>query len=148
MNLASLLFNAARSFPDCKAVSRGDELLYRYRDYAELAARLAGGLTYGGLQAGDRVGLAMSNHPDYLALLFGIWSAGLVAVPVNARLHPRELAYILADCGARLCIATPDVAESLAAVLPPGTRLLVAGEADWRRIAGAKVVRHRMATNA
>jgi long-chain acyl-CoA synthetase len=33
--------------------------------------------------------------------MFGCWWAGLVAVPVNAKLHARELAFILADSGAR-----------------------------------------------
>ncbi len=39
--------------------------------------------------------------PAYVESLFGCWWAGLVAVPVNAKLHPRELAYVLADSGAR-----------------------------------------------
>ena len=39
--------------------------------------------------------------PAYVETLFGCWWAGLVAVPVNSKLHPKELAYVLADCGAR-----------------------------------------------
>ncbi len=39
--------------------------------------------------------------PAYIETLFGCWWAGLVAVPVNAKLHPKELAYVLANCGAR-----------------------------------------------
>ena len=54
-----------------------------------------------GLRPGDRVALAMTNNPEYLAILFAIWRAGLVAVPANAKLHPRELAYIVSDCAAR-----------------------------------------------
>ena len=56
----------------------------------------------------------MTNNPEYLAILFAIWRAGLVAVPANAKLHARELAYIVENCGARLCLATADIAESLA----------------------------------
>jgi acyl-CoA synthetase (AMP-forming)/AMP-acid ligase II len=34
----------------------------------------------------------MRNRPEYLEALFAIWHAGLVAVPVNARLHRDEIA--------------------------------------------------------
>jgi long-chain acyl-CoA synthetase len=91
-----------------------------------------------GLEPGDRVALAMSNNADYLAILFAIWRAGLVAVPANARLHVRELAHIATDCGARACIATPDVAGRLAPLLAPATRLVMLGEAEWRALAAAE----------
>jgi long-chain acyl-CoA synthetase len=42
---------------------------------------------FAGLQAGDRVALFMANCPQYLELLYGIWHAGLVAVPINHKLH-------------------------------------------------------------
>ena len=50
------------------------------------------------------------NHPRYLELLWGLWWAGLVAVPVNAKLHPREVEWIVAHCGARWGFVTADVA--------------------------------------
>lgn len=138
MNLARLLDASALSFPDRPAVSLADRLLYDYRAYGALAARLAGGLSAAGVRPGDRVLLAMSNNSDYLAVLFAVWRAGGVAAPANAKLHPREIAFMAADCGARLCIATPDLAEGLARELPPETCLVVHGEADWRRLAAAE----------
>jgi long-chain acyl-CoA synthetase len=132
MNLAHLLSNAARSFPTLPAVSVGDRLLYDYAAYGALSARLAGAFHDPlGLRPGDRVALAMTNNPEYLAILFAIWRAGLVAVPANAKLHARELTYIVEDCGARLCLATADVAVSLAGLLPTSVRLIVLGEKDW-----------------
>ena len=87
---------------------------------ASLSARIAAALTGRlALRPGDRVVLAMTNNPEYLAILFAIWRAGLVAVPANAKLHPRELAYIVADCAARVCFATPDVAGPLAGANRP-----------------------------
>ena len=80
----------------------------------------------------------MSNNPEYLAILFAIWGAGLVAVPANAKLHARELAYIVEDCGARLCLATADVAGPLAGMLPTGARLVVLGEQEWRDLLSAE----------
>jgi long-chain acyl-CoA synthetase len=63
---------------------------------------LAGALKAGGLQPGDRVALVSRNDPAYVEALFACWWAGLVAVPVNAKLHPRELAFVLEDSGARV----------------------------------------------
>ncbi len=136
--LAHLLANAARSYPDRPAVSIGDRRLYDYAAYGALAARLAGGLCALGLKPGERVALAMTNNPEYLAILFALWHAGLAAVPANAKLHARELAYIAADCGARLAIATPDLAGPLAEHLPRETRLIVLGDPDWLRLAEAE----------
>jgi long-chain acyl-CoA synthetase len=133
MNLAHLLSGAAKSFPDAPAVSVGDRRIYDYAGYGGLAARVATAMTEKWrLRPGDRVALAMTNNAEYLALLFAIWRAGLVAVPVNAKLHPREIAFIASDCGARLCIASPDLAGPLAPSLPAEVRLLVLHDADWR----------------
>jgi long-chain acyl-CoA synthetase len=72
-------------------------------DYASLAARVsrqAGGLAAAGLGPGDRVAIISRNVPAYIETLFGCWWAGLTAVPVNAKLHPKELAYVLENSGA------------------------------------------------
>src|ERR1700689_195065 len=135
MNLAHLLTNAARSFPERPAVSVGDHRLYDYTAYGALSARIAGAFRDRlGLHPGDRVALAMSNNPEYLAILFAIWRAGLVAVPANAKLHARELAYIVENCGARVCFATLDVAGPLARALTGLERLVVLGDAQWREL--------------
>ncbi|HEY1944060.1 MAG TPA: AMP-binding protein [Roseiarcus sp.] len=135
MNLALLLDASARSFPNRAAVSVGDRPLYDYAAYGALAARLAAGFAALGLAPGDRIVLAMTNNPEYLAILFAIWRAGLVAVPANAKLHAREVAYIAADCGAKLCLATPDLAGALAEALAPPARLIVLGDAEWQALA-------------
>ena len=78
--------------------------------------RIAGALRRRhGLKPGERVALAMENGPDLLPALYGIWRAGLSAVPMNSKLHAREMAWILGDCAAKLCIATPKLAEALSA---------------------------------
>src|SRR4051812_38653824 len=55
----------------------------------------------------------MKNCIEYHELLFACWHAGLVAVPMNAKLHAREFAYILEDSGAAACFVTPDLASSV-----------------------------------
>ena len=118
MNLASFLVNSARTYPERPALSLGAEILYSYGELARRVSALAGALgARFGLGAGERVALAMRNCPAYIEVLFGVWHAGLAAVPVNAKLHPRELSYILDHSGARLCFATSEMAESLAPVV-------------------------------
>ena len=63
-----------------------------------------------GSQPGDRVLLFMRNHPRYLEILWGAWWAGLVVVPVNAKLHPAEAEWIVDDAQARWAFVTRDVA--------------------------------------
>jgi long-chain acyl-CoA synthetase len=114
MNIATLLHNAARSFGDRPAISMGSQLLFDYSELAGRTARLAGGLrNLPGVHPGDRIALAMSNHPGYLETLFAIWHAGLVAVPLNAKLHPREMAYAVGDCDARVCFTSAELHDGV-----------------------------------
>ena len=108
MNLAAWLERAARASPDATAVFHGRRPWASYRDLAGRAARLAAGLRdRQGLAPGDRVAIAMKNAPEYLEALYGIWWAGLVAVPVNAKLHAREVAFIVENAEARVLIDDP-----------------------------------------
>jgi acyl-CoA synthetase (AMP-forming)/AMP-acid ligase II len=118
MNLAALLFDVARRLPERPAVSDG-LLSLNYRELASRAARVAGGLRARGLQPGDRVLLSLENCGEFFELLFGCWTAGLCAVPANARLHPREVEYIAGNARIRLLIASPGLADTLAPL--PGT---------------------------
>lgn len=115
MNFVSLIAAAARTDPDATAISYIDRPLWSYHQLMERAAELAAGLQARGLQPGDRISMAMSNGPAYYEVLLGAWIAGLVPSPQNCRLHPAEIAYSAADCGARLCFSTPDLTEGLAA---------------------------------
>src|SRR5258708_40357253 len=67
-----------------------------------------------GLAKGDRVALAMTNCVESIEVMYAIWHAGLCAVPMNAKLHAKEFAFILENSGARLCFVTPDLATAIA----------------------------------
>ncbi len=71
------------------------------------------------MKAGDRIALAMTNCPEFYEVLFACWHAGIIAVPMNAKLHPKEFAYILENSGAKACF----VSEDLAAAVPNGIGL-------------------------
>ncbi len=136
MNTFALLRNAALVYGACPALSVGDELRFSYRQLYERALRMSGALrSTHGLARGARVVVAMSNHPSYLEVLFAAWGAGLVVVPVNARLHAREIAYIAQDCQAALCFATDDIAHDLAKALQDAAvpaRLIAVGDSAYQ----------------
>jgi long-chain acyl-CoA synthetase len=113
MNLAALLFDVARRLPQQRAVT-DDGQAWNYGELMRRIAGVAGGLRARGLESGDRVLLRLENCGEFVELMFGCWAAGLCAVPANARLHPREVEYIAGNSRARLLIATPNLAETLA----------------------------------
>jgi long-chain acyl-CoA synthetase len=107
MNVALWLERLGRADPGRPAVGRGKRVVASYGELAGRAARLAGGLRSRiGLVSGDRVAIVAKNCPEYVEVLYGIWLAGLAAVPVNAKLHGSELAYILEHSGARACFVS------------------------------------------
>ncbi|HVB47178.1 MAG TPA: AMP-binding protein [Burkholderiales bacterium] len=133
MNLVHLLLRSARRLPAQPALAVGKTAVRSYGELAHRAARLANSLTGKfGLRPGERVALAMKNCPEYYEVLFACWHAGLVAVPMNAKLHAREFAWILENSGARLCFVTPELATTIPAALSSGSkdfaRLFDAGE--------------------
>ena len=133
MNLALWLQRAGLSHPSMPAAASGRRVVATYGQLAERAARLAGALREScRLAPGDRVAITAKNTPDYLALLYGIWHAGLAAVPANARLHGAELAYILEQSGARVCFASSGIDSEIAPHAPPSLeRMLTIGSAEY-----------------
>ncbi|GGB28993.1 class I adenylate-forming enzyme family protein [Allosediminivita pacifica] len=116
MNIAHWLDRAARRWPGAAALLSGTEVL---TDYAGFQARAGGFARWlaeeAGIAPGDRVAIFMKNCPEYLVALFGIWKAGAVAVPVNAKLHPREASWIIEAAGARLVLLSESLAEGVVA---------------------------------
>jgi long-chain acyl-CoA synthetase len=109
MNIAHLLSRAAKLAPDSPAILEGSRMHATHGQWAERAARCARWLQRQGLQAGDRVVLFMRNHPRYLEYMLGAWWAGLVVVPVNAKLHPKELQWIIDNAQASWAFVTADL---------------------------------------
>ena len=149
MNLSTTLQAVARHAGHRPAVSsEGGILTYAQLDHQ--AACIAGALLgRHNLGPGARVGLAMENCPEFLPALYGIWRAGMAAIPINSKLHPREMAWILADAEARLCIASPKIADGLVptggdvANRPPP--IIVTGTNDHMRLLTAEPVRNAFA---
>jgi len=112
MNLAHLLLRSARWLPDKPAIAVGEQPLLTYGELASRVSRLSA-LLQKRFKKGTRVALAMKNCPEYFEVLFACWHAGMVAVPMNAKLHTREFAYILEHSGAKLCFASADLESTV-----------------------------------
>jgi long-chain acyl-CoA synthetase len=92
MNIALWLDRSAAVMGARPALMHGTAVVADYATLGRRASGLAAALAARGVAPGDRVGVFAKNLPDYLTCLFGIWRAGAAAVPVNAKLHPKEAA--------------------------------------------------------
>lgn len=106
-----MLDQAAARFGDRGAVYRGETCLSTWTELRDRALRLAASLH---ASAGTRIAIASENRPEIIELFFAIWAAECVAVPVNFKLHPREMQQILEDSGAAAVFASPAIAAALA----------------------------------
>ncbi|MGE0154285.1 MAG: AMP-binding protein [Reyranellaceae bacterium] len=138
MNIVRWLERAARYHPDAAALARGMSVHHTYRSLLRRVSFMASGLRHRHrLEPGDRVAVAMTNCVEAIETFYAIWHAGLVAVPMNAKLHPREFAYILDNSGAALCLCTDDLAEDIESVradCPALCAVVVAGGKDYQRL--------------
>jgi acyl-CoA synthetase (AMP-forming)/AMP-acid ligase II len=111
VNLAAWLWRAGRAHPEAPAVGVGATDVLSYGELASRAASIATTLgSRHALAPGDRVAIVAKNHPGYVEALFGAWWGGFVAVPVNPKLHPSEVGWIVEHCQARAVFVSPDLA--------------------------------------
>jgi len=111
LNLFGLLDQAAARHGDRGALYHGERQLHTWRELRKRVLRLASSIRE--LGAGARVAVASENRPEIVELMFAIWAAECVVVPVNCKLHPREMEQILADAGAAQVFASSKIAEGL-----------------------------------
>jgi long-chain acyl-CoA synthetase len=101
-NLATLLENSAKSYPEREAIvfpATGRRMTYAEVDM--FANMVAGFLRDKGIQPGDKVALSCPNLPYFSIIYWGILKAGATVVPLNVLLKGREVAYHLGDSDAK-----------------------------------------------
>ncbi len=114
MSVVGILDRAARIAPNAIAVAYGTRELHTYAALKARSEAIAGFLKNQlNLGTSERVALLMKNVPQYVEVMFGIWKAGLVSVPMNAKLHPHEIAYMLEHSGTTAAFVTADLAGVL-----------------------------------
>ncbi len=109
LNLSVILETSARRFPGKTAFIFGDTAL-TYSDLDSAANQVANALLTNGIAPGDKVALTCPNLPYFPIIFFGILKAGAVVVPLSLLLKQDEIAYHLADSGAKayFCFAGSD----------------------------------------
>lgn len=109
-NLGYFSHRAAGEMPDRPALIDlfGErERLVSYAMLEERLDRVASLLTARGLAPGDRFALCVGNRFEFVEIMYGAMRAGLVPVPLNTKLGPETLAYILADSDCRAAVVEP-----------------------------------------
>ncbi len=84
-----------------------------YDELETEANRIANVLVDDGLEPGDRVALFVPNTPQFPATYFGVIKAGGVAVPLNLRMDPETLGFVVQDAGADRLVGSPFLADEV-----------------------------------
>ena len=137
LNVGQIVAAHARLAPD-KVGARDSRRSLTFSQWNERSNSLANALLGLGLVKGDRVALLAHNCIEWLEIYVGLAKAGLVAVPVNFRLTPPEIEYIVANCEARAMIVQDPLLESIEPVRP---NLTSVGKDAWVHFGGARTPR-------
>ena len=94
------------------------------QEFEDRIARAATALQRLGIGAGDSVAILLRNDRAFLEASLAAQRIGAYAVPVNWHFHVDEIAYVLADCDAKVIIGHADLLADLAGRLPAGAAIV------------------------
>ncbi len=138
MNIFRFLQQAAQIYPDRPAISVGQ---IKYLSHRELVLRCqlyaANIITQLRLVPGDHVAIILGNCREYLEIMYSCWLAGLAVVPINSKLHPREMAYILVNSQAKLCFTSTEVASRLEGIIDSNTLFLDVSTKEFKKLSAS-----------
>lgn len=122
----------ARNTPDSPCVSH-HETSMSFSEVNAVANQLGNGFLRLGVRKGQRVAILGENSIEHCLFFMAASKVGAVAVPLNYRLAPAELAYIIGDSGTRVLLVLAGMEATLAALrpqLPPGMAIITADQPD------------------
>jgi long-chain acyl-CoA synthetase len=93
--------------------TRGGDVAITWAEYADRVRRLAGGLAAVGLEAGDTLGLMLVNRPEFHIADCAAMHLGVTTFSIYNTSPPEEIAYVVADAGARLIVTERVFVETL-----------------------------------
>lgn len=111
LNPFPFILRAAAVYPDKLAIAHPDvkhPAFYSYAVWAQRIQNMAYGLIQAGIRPGDRVAVITPNCPMIADAHFGVLAARAIVTPVNTRLTPPEVSYILNHSGAKLILIDHD----------------------------------------
>ena len=132
-DMRALFAQVVATTPDSIAIVDGDVRL-SFATLDEQAERIARNLWRMGLRPGDRLALLLDNRAEFVVAMLAAIRMGVIFVPMNFRQKRPELAFALADCGARVVIHEASMAQELPASedTPSVRHCIAVGEgADW-----------------
>ena len=94
------------------------ERSFTYRQFGERSHRLANALQDLGVAKGDRVSFITYNTHQLLEAYYGVLEAGAVLNPINIRLTPKEIAYIVGHAGSKVVFFHKDFKPLVEAMIP------------------------------
>ena len=110
----AMIASAAEKKPDGEALVCGASRI-TWREVEQRSGRIAAGLRRLGLQNGDRIALLLGNRIEFVLAVFAAAHLGAVTVLLSTRQQTPEIAYVLADSGAKLLIHEATLADRLPA---------------------------------
>ena len=142
LNLAALAEEAQERLGDYESLWFEGQWL-RSAELHDRGTQLAHGLTELGVEPGDRVIVLMANCPEVGIAYNAVWRAGAVVTPAIFLLPPAELEHIVTDSGAKLVLATPELAGNV----PDGIRVVSTEEFPALEAAGMAAIVPREASD-
>ena len=128
-DLTASLLGRRSEHPDAPAL-RYEGRTYSWDEYADCSLQAANGFVDLGMAAGARIGLLMSNRPEFLFSYVGANAARLAAVPINTQQRGAALHHILADSGAEAVVVDAELVDMLLQAWPdPPYDIVVVGDA-------------------
>ena len=140
--LPDLLLAAADAHPQQPALIFPERSL-TYTELVDAAYVQARRLRALGVESGDSVGILMANCPEFIELLLGANLLGAIAVPLNARYKPPELAYVIENADLKVLVTSDLIADyaNFAELLGAALPALSQAEANNLQIDAAPLLR-------
>lgn len=121
-NVGQLLTKRAYRDPSVEALYEpANERRFSFTELNARSNRVANALRDLGVGDGERVGLLLMNGAEFVETFFAVAKVGMVNVPLNWRLVPDELEFILADAGAKVLLFSAEFADTAAELRGRGT---------------------------
>ena len=120
MNIGQWISKRALLYPERPFLKEEDGRDFDNRTFDKRVNRMAHALRNLGLAKGDRVAVLMINSSEFLEIFFACAKTGVIMVPLNFRLAPPELIFIIRDSAPGALIYSPDFAQKVAAIKAAG----------------------------
>lgn len=150
MTFGTELTELASRFDNRTAIAFNGETEITFRTLDEHTTQFAAAVLASGLSVGDRVAIYLKNRPEYFVAMFGLACAGMVAVPLNRRAAPAEVAAIIRDAEVRLLVTEIGYDAVLETALEASSvgRAIVVGDSRGRTQTGVTSFEDFMETDA